>query len=104
MVPLNYVHVNGIKVLKSKSPLLSTTFAEVMNSSLDSLDRFTICARFFPYQFIDTFKYHQEILSTDNRTTLFGTTTTGNCIKTGFVGCTEYYKKFIGDTWKYGKA
>ena len=88
-------------VLRTQSPLSERVFAEIVNSSLSNLDRFTICARFFPYQFQDTFKHHQEIISTDQETILFGSTTTGKC---DWQGCTEYYKKHLGDKWKYGRA
>ena len=70
---------NGIMVLRSQSPLQETAFAEVVNSSLDGLDKFTICARFFPYQFQDTFNNLQGIISTDENTLLLGIITTGKC-------------------------
>ena len=93
-------------VLRTQTPLLETAFAEIMNSSLHDLHRFTICARFFPYQFQDTFKHHQGIISTLSTTyeedsVLFGSTTTGNC---SFGGCIEYYRKEINEKWKYGRA
>ena len=91
----------GIKVLRSQSPLLDTAFAEIVNSSLDGLDKFTICARFFPYQFQDSFNDRQAIISTNEKTVLLGSRTTGKC---SFQGCEDYYKDVIGDKWKYGKA
>lgn len=65
-------YINGIAVLRSRKPLQSTNFAEINDSSLNGLDRFTICARFFPYQFQDSFHYMQDIISTGSKeTTLF---------------------------------
>ena len=109
IVTISFKLIIGIMVLRTQSPLLETAFAEIMNSSLHNLHRFTICARFFPYQFQDTFKHHQGIISTlsttyEDDSVLFGSITTGNCNKTGFGGCMEYYKKEIGDKWKYGRA
>ena len=92
---------NGIMVLRSQSPLQETAFAEIVNSSLDGLDEFTICARFFPYQFQDIFNIRQGIITTDENTVLLGSITTGKC---NFKGCKEYYKNAIGEKWKYGKA
>ena len=92
---------NGIMILQSQSPLLNTAFAEIGNSSLEGLDRFTICARFFPYQFQDSFSNRQGIITTDERTVLLGSTTTGKC---NFQGCREYFKNLAGDKWKYGRA
>ena len=92
---------NGIIVLRSQSPLLDTAFAEIVNSSLDGLDRFTLCARFFPYQFQDSFNSRQAIISTNEETVLLGSRTTGKC---NYEGCKDYWKDVIGDKWKYGKA
>ena len=92
---------NGIMILQSQSPLLNTAFAEIGNSSLEGLDRFTICARFFPYQFQDSFSNRQGIITTDEKTVLLGSTTTGKC---NFQGCREYFKNALGDKWKYGRA
>ena len=92
---------NGIMVLRSQSPLQETAFAEIVNSSLDGLDEFTICARFFPYQFQDRFNIRQGIITTDENTVLLGSITTGKC---NFKGCKEYYKNAIHEKWKYGKA
>ena len=104
---LYFKYINGLLVLRSQSPLKASNFAAIRNSSLFLLDRFTICARFFPYQFQDTFHYMQDIISTGSKeTTIFGTVTTGNCNKGyyGFDGCSEFLKRNIADKWKYGKA
>ena len=91
-------YINGIAVLRSRKPLQSTNFAEINDSSLNGLDRFTICARFFPYQFQDSFHYMQDIISTGSKeTTLFGSVTTGDCNKAkGYRGCSEFLKNNIG--------
>ena len=103
ILALNFA--NGIMVLKSQSPLLESAFAEIINSSLSKLDTFTMCARFFPYQFQNTFRQKQAIISTNQDSALFGSiTTSGDCNKTDFEGCSKFYKQKIGDKWKYGGA
>ena len=96
------VQSRAIRVIRTNpnKPLEKDGIATIQNSSVASLDQFTLCARILTYQFDSYFYFHQAIITASDGMLLWSFSSKADC---EFAGCTEYFKSIIGDEWKYGR-
>ena len=103
----NILSVHGIRVIRTnpERPLDTNGVAIIQNSSVSSLNQFTICARFLTYQFDD---YYSDIQSVISIQTIFAKSGTFDHFLASFstrnFTTLKVYKQFLGKNWKFGKV
>ena len=97
------VPIGAIRVIRSNpnQPFEKDGIATIQNSSVASLNHFTLCARIHTFQFDSSFSMNQAMITVSKIKLFWTFSSKADC---DFAGCTEYYKNSIGDAWKYGKT